>query len=34
MLSKAKLVKDNELYFEYKQKMKEQNIAYNSDEDL
>lgn len=33
MLSKAKKIIDNELYFEFKEKLKKKKIIYNSDED-
>jgi len=29
----AKRIRDNELYMEYKQKLKEQNIVLNSDDE-
>ena len=33
MLTKAKKVKVNELYIEYKERLKKQNIVYKSDEE-
>lgn len=33
MLSKAKKIIDNDLYFEFKEKLKKKKIIYNSDED-